>query len=37
MARSIRSASLEIRAARLKVEPRKKPYTARIAQGIRLA
>src|SRR5262249_60981433 len=37
MARKVRSASLENRTARLKLAIRKKPYTARIALGIRLA
>jgi hypothetical protein len=37
MARRIRSADLETRTARLKLDVRKKPYTARIAPGIRLA
>jgi integrase len=37
MARRIRSADLETRTARLKLAVRKKPYTARIALGIRLA
>ena len=37
MARRIRSADLETRTARLKLAVRKKPYTARIARGIRLA
>ena len=37
MARRIRSYSLETRTARLKLEPRKKPYTAQIAPGIQLA
>src|SRR5262245_55000118 len=37
MARSIRSSSLETRTARLKLAQRKKPYTARIAPGVRLA
>src|SRR3984885_14785533 len=37
MARRIRSADLETRTARLKVDVRKKPYTARIAPGIPLA
>jgi integrase len=37
MARKIRSAALENRTARLKLAVRKKPYTARIAPGIRLA
>jgi hypothetical protein len=37
MARRIRSADLETRTARLKLDVRKKPYTSRIALGIRLA
>jgi hypothetical protein len=37
MARSIRSSSLETRTARLKLAQRKKPYTVRIAPGVRLA
>jgi hypothetical protein len=37
MARRIRSAELETRTGRLKLAVRKKPYTARIALGIRLA
>ena len=37
MARRIRSADLETRTARLKLDVRKKPYTARVAPGIRLA
>ena len=37
MARRIRSADLETRTARLKLAVRKKPYTTRIAIGIRLA
>ena len=37
MARSIRSTSLETRTQRLKLPPRWKPYTARIAPGVRLA
>ena len=37
MARRIRSYSLETRTARLKLDPRKKPYTAQIAPGIQLA
>jgi integrase len=37
MARRIRSFNLESRTARLKLEPRKKPYTAQIAPGIQLA
>lgn len=37
MARRIRSADLETCTARLKLAVRKKPYTARIALGIRLA
>jgi integrase len=37
MARRIRSYCLENRTARLKLDPRKKPYTAQIAPGIQLA
>jgi integrase len=37
MARKVRSAALETRTARLKLAVRKKPYTTRIALGIRLA
>src|SRR5690242_867891 len=37
MARRSRSTSLETRTARLKLASRKKPYTARIAPGVRLA
>jgi hypothetical protein len=37
MARRIRSYSLETRTARLKLDPRKKPYPAQIAPGIQLA
>src|SRR5215831_936862 len=37
MARNIRSADLENRTNRLRLELRKKPYTARIGYGIRLA
>jgi hypothetical protein len=37
MARKIRSPDLETRTARLKLAVRKKPYTVRIAPGIRLA
>ena len=37
MARRVRSYSLETRTARLKLETRKKPYTAQIAPGIQLA
>jgi integrase len=37
MARRVRSYSLETRTARLKLDPRKKPYTAQIAPGIQLA
>jgi site-specific recombinase XerD len=37
MARRIRSHNLETRTARLKLDPRKKPYTAQIAPGIQLA
>jgi len=37
MARRIRSYGLENRTARLKLDPRKKPYTAQIAPGIQLA
>jgi integrase len=37
MARQIRAAQLETRTARLKLPPRWKPYTVRIAPGIRLA
>jgi integrase len=37
MARRIRSYSLETRTTRLKLDPRKKPYTAQIAPGIQLA
>ena len=36
MARNIRSAQLETRTARLKLEIRKKPYTVRVAPGVRL-
>lgn len=36
MARNIRSAQLETRTARLKLELRKKPYTVRVAPGVRL-
>jgi hypothetical protein len=36
MARSIRAAQLETRTARLKLELRKKPYTVRVAPGVRL-
>lgn len=36
MARNIRSAQLETRTARLKLELRKKPYTLRVAPGVRL-
>lgn len=36
MARSTRSAKLETRTARLRLKPRKKPYTVRIAPGVRL-
>lgn len=36
MARSIRSSSLESRTARLKLAPRRKPYTVRVAPGVRL-
>ena len=37
MARSARSSQLETRTARLKLPVRKKPYTVRIAPGVRLA
>ena len=37
MARRLRSAKLETRTARLKLAIRKKPYTARVAPGVRLA
>jgi hypothetical protein len=37
VARSIRSATLETRTARLKLPVRKKPYTVRVAPGVRLA
>ena len=37
MARRIRSHDLETRTSRLKLAPRKKPYTAQIAPGIQLA
>jgi integrase len=37
MARHPRSSKLETRTARLKLPVRKKPYTAKVAQGIRLA
>ena len=36
MARSTRSSQLETRTARLKLAPRKKPYSVRIAVGVRL-
>jgi hypothetical protein len=36
MARNVRSAQLETRTARLKLELRKKPYTVRVAPGVRL-
>jgi hypothetical protein len=36
MARNIRSAQLETRTARLKLEIRKKPYAVRVAPGVRL-
>jgi integrase len=36
MARNIRSAQLETRTARLKLELRKKPYMVRVAPGVRL-
>lgn len=36
MARNIRSAQLETRTARLKLELRKKPYTVRVSPGVRL-
>jgi len=36
MARNIRSAQLETRTARLKLEVRKKPYAIRVAPGVRL-
>ena len=36
MARNIRSPKLETRTARLKLKIRKKPYTARVAPGVRL-
>jgi len=36
MARNIRYAQLETRTARLKLELRKKPYTVRVAPGVRL-
>jgi hypothetical protein len=36
MARRSRSTQLETRTGRLKLPPRKKPYTARIAPGVRL-
>jgi integrase len=36
MARNVRSAQLETRTARLKLEPRKKPYAVRVAPGVRL-
>jgi integrase len=36
VARNIRSAQLETRTARLKLELRKKPYTVRVAPGVRL-
>jgi hypothetical protein len=36
MARNIRSAQLETRTARLKLEIRKKPYMVRVAPGVRL-
>lgn len=36
MARAIRSSQLETRTARLKLKPRGKPYTVRIADGARL-
>jgi integrase len=37
MARRLRSAKLETRTARLKLPIRKKPYTARVAPGVRVA
>jgi integrase len=37
MARRLRSAKLETRTARLKLAIRKKPYTARVGPGVRLA
>jgi hypothetical protein len=37
MPRRLRSATLESRTARLKLPIRKKPYTARVAPGVRLA
>jgi integrase len=37
MARRLRSATLETRTARLKLAVRKKPYTARVAPGVRVA
>src|SRR5882757_6886379 len=37
MARRVRSYNLETRTSRLKLDPRKKPYTAQIAPGIQLA
>src|SRR6187397_141937 len=36
MARNVRSAQLETRTARLKLELRKKPYMVRVAPGVRL-
>ena len=36
MARKIRSAQLETRTARLKLPPRGRPYTVRVADGVRL-
>jgi integrase len=36
MARNIRSTQLETRTARLRLEARKKPYTVRVAPGVRL-
>jgi hypothetical protein len=36
MARNIRSAQLETRTARLKLDIRKKPYAVRVAPGVRL-
>jgi hypothetical protein len=36
VARNVRSAQLETRTARLKLKIRKKPYTARVAPGVRL-
>ena len=37
MARKIRSSQLETRTQRLKLVPRRQPYTVRVADGVRLA